>query len=91
MAYHKSAAKANQQAIRRRLRNRHNRSRLRTKVKKLRVAIASRKAEEARSLLGATISLIDHSAHLGALHHNAASRTKSRLTRQVNKLQAAGS
>jgi small subunit ribosomal protein S20 len=80
--------KESRQAERRRSQNRSNRSRLRTQVKKLRGALAQGKTEEAEVLLKPTLSLLDHSVHLRAIHRNAADRAKSRLTRQLNKLRA---
>ena len=90
MATHKSAIKATRQAIRRRQRNRHHRTGLRTQLKKLRAAIASGNPEEANALLRPTVALLDHTVSLGILHRNTASRTKSRLSRHVQRL-AAGS
>ncbi|MFQ5670505.1 MAG: 30S ribosomal protein S20 [Acidobacteriota bacterium] len=88
MANHKSALKARRQADKRRLNNRMNRSRLRTEIKKLRVLIASGETDQARERLRPTLGLLDHSVALGVLHRNAASRTKSRLSRCVNRLAA---
>jgi small subunit ribosomal protein S20 len=88
MATHKSAAKAARQGETHRQANRRNSSRLRTQVKKLRQAIEAGQKEEAGSLLTPTLSLVDRSVHLGIIHRNAADRTKSRLTRHVNRLHA---
>ena len=86
MANHKSAEKRIRQDIRRRATNRMHRTRLRTQVKKIRRALDDGDAETARALLSGTLSLIDHSVKLGVVHDNAAARTKSRITRAVNKL-----
>ena len=86
MANHKSAVKKFRQDLQRRARNRMHRTRLRSQVKKIRKAVEDGDAETARSLLPGTLSLIDHSAKLGVVHDNAAARTKSRITRAVNKL-----
>jgi len=88
MANHKSAEKRARQNTRRNETNRRNRSRLRTEIKKLRAAIESGNNNEAKSLLGATVSLIDKSVQKGVLHHNAAARHKSRLTSSVNGMSA---
>jgi small subunit ribosomal protein S20 len=88
MATHKSAVKRHRQEDQRRMRNRAHRTRLRSQVKRIRKALSDGDAEAARGLLPATLSLIDHTVKLGALHDNAAARTKSRLTRAVNKLGA---
>lgn len=89
MANHKSAIKAARQSVNRRNRNRSNRTRLRTQIKKLRHAVAAGDTKLAGELLQPTLSLIDHSVNLGALHRNTADRTKSRLTRHVNRVSAA--
>ena len=86
MANHKSALKKIRQDRERRATNRMHRTRLRSQVKKIRKAVSDGDAETARALLPGTLSLIDHSAKLGVVHDNAAARTKSRITRAVNKL-----
>jgi len=86
MATHKSAVKTHRQELGRRARNRHHRTRLRTEVKRIRLALETGDAEAAQGLLRGTLSLIDHTVKLGAIHHNSAARAKSRLTRAVNKL-----
>jgi len=88
MANHKSAEKRNRQAERRNEANRQNRGRLRTEIKKLRAAIDAGNRDEAKSLLSATVSLIDKSIQKGILHQNAAARYKSRLTAGVNDMSA---
>lgn len=88
MATHKSALKQHRTNLRRRLRNRHHRSRLATAVKRLRRAVEEGDAGAAERLLPATLSLVDHTARLGVVHRNMASRTKSRLTRAVNGVKS---
>lgn len=90
MATHKSAVKEHRQSLARRQRNRFQRSRLRTALKRYRAAIAEGDVNAARELLPASLSLLDTTAKHGAIHVNAASRTKSRLTRALNRLNAAG-
>ena len=86
MADHKSALKHHRQSDLRRNRNRHNRARLRTVVKQFRAAVTAGDAEQVAALLPGTLSLLDRSAQLGAIHGNVADRTKSRLARAANKL-----
>ena len=86
MATHKSAIKRHRQEENRRMRNRHHRSKLRSQVKRIRKALQDGDTETAQSLLPSTLSLFDRSAKLGVIHDNAAARSKSRLTRAVNKL-----
>ena len=72
----------------RRLRNRSNRSRARTFVKRAVVAMAlpASDIEEARSELQLAISTLDRSARKGGIHRNAAARRKSRLMLRFNQL-----
>lgn len=83
MANTKSAEKRNRQNVKARERNRAHRSKLRTAVKKLRTAVASGAADEARELLPATLSIVDATAQKKIIHSNTASRTKSRLAKAV--------
>jgi len=59
---------------------------LRTEIKRLRTTAAGKDSAAARSLLPATLSLIDRSIQKGVLHENTAARYKSRLTRLVNSM-----
>ena len=88
MANKKSAEKRNRQDITRRARNRTHRTRLRSAVKDLRLAVANGDAATAKELLPGTLSLVDRTAQKGIIHRNAAARTKSRLTCAVNALGA---
>ncbi len=88
MASHESALKRHRRDEKARLRNRAHRSCLRTQVTKCRKAIAEGDADAVRGILRSTLSLIDRTAKLGVIHGNAASRTKSRLTRAFNRLDA---
>ena len=64
MANHKSAVKQHRQSVERRDRNRHNRSRLRSRVKLFQKAIESGELDAARQMLPETLSLVDRSAKL---------------------------
>ena len=86
MATHKSAIKEHRQALARRDRNRHVRSQLRTAIKKYRQLLEGGDADQAKQILPATLALIDRSAKHGAIHDSAAARTKSRLTKALNRL-----
>ena len=86
MANHKSATKEHRQSQDHRERNRSRRARLRTEIKRFRQALHEGDADAARTLLPGTLSLIDHTARHGAIHGNMAARTKSRLTRALNRL-----
>lgn len=89
MATHKSAIKEHRQSLQRRDNNRDQRARLRTTVKKYRQALAAGDLDTARSLLPLGLSLLDRTAKLGAIHANAAARSKSRLTKALARAAAA--
>ena len=89
MANHKSAEKRNKQAQVRRMRNRMNRSRMKTAIRSLNEAIETGNVDEARSALAATVPVIAKTASKGTIHKKNASRKISRLTKRVNKMEAA--
>ncbi len=91
MANHKSALKKLKQDIVRRDRNRQHRSRMRTQVKKFRALLDAGDVDGARKILPETLSLVDVTARHGVIHDNAAARYKSRLTRAIARVEAAGS
>jgi len=86
MASHTSALKKMRHDRNRRQRNRTHISRLRTELKKIRAFIAKGDTTQASQSLSRMESLLDHTAALGVIHRNSASRTKSRLSRQVAAL-----
>lgn len=83
MANHKSAEKRARQIETRKNRNRAGKSKLRTELKRFRKELASG-AEMTPERVSAVYSTIDKAAKYGYIHHNAASRLKSRLSRQAN-------
>lgn len=86
MANHKSAAKKARRDAEARLRNRSNRSALKTAVKKFLAMVAEGNKTEAAKLLPLTQGLVDKACRKGVMHKNAADRTKSRLALKVNNL-----
>ena len=86
MANHKSAAKKARRDAEARLRNRGNRSTLKTAVKKFLTVVAAGNKAEAAKLLPETQGLVDKACRKGVMHKNAADRTKSRLAAKVNHL-----
>ena len=80
----KRAAQSNQRAEV----NRANRTRVRTMMKRLRIALAAGDATAAANLLQPTISTIDQAISKGVLHENTANRYKSRLTLAYNQVKA---
>jgi small subunit ribosomal protein S20 len=84
MANHASALKAHRQSLRRRNRNRSNRSALRTALKTFSEKISGGKIEEARTALPQIYSEIDTAIRKGVMSENAAARSKSRLSKHLN-------
>ena len=88
MANHKSAEKRNRQSQVRRLRNRINKTRVKSAIRKVNEAIAAGSAEEAKVALQEAIPVIAKTASKGTIHKRTSSRKISRLTKRVNKLEA---
>ena len=86
MANHPSAEKRNRQRIKRTLRNRTITSSVRTLVKKVRTAVASKDKTAAQTALLTAIKALDSAAGKGVFHVKAASRTVSRLSSAVHKM-----
>jgi small subunit ribosomal protein S20 len=84
MAYHKSALKRIRSTEVRRLRNRYQGKTMRNAVKKFRSLKDKAVASEGLSKMA---SMIDRMAKSGVIHKNKASNLKSKLTRQVAKMQ----
>lgn len=84
MPKYKSAAKRLRISKKQRARNRAERSRIKTTIKKLRAATD---IESAKELLSEVTSLLDKAVRKRIIHMNEAARRKSRLTKYVNKLQ----
>ena len=89
MAHSASAIKRVRQNVKRRLRNRSNRSRLRSHIKKLRLALETASVEDAKKLLPSTMSLVDVMVKKGIIHENTGNRYKSRLSRRLASAGAA--
>jgi small subunit ribosomal protein S20 len=85
MPNHKSAEKRVRQSEKRRVINRSHRTKVRTYIKKLRVALDSGKSADVQTVLPDTISVIDKAVQKGVMHKNAAARYKSRLTVRANQ------
>jgi small subunit ribosomal protein S20 len=81
----KSAKKAMRQARSRTVRNKAQRSELRTAVKRVRAAAT---AEAATKAYAVAAKLLDRAARKGLIHRNNAARHKSRLAALLKKLQS---
>jgi len=81
----KSAKKAMRQARSRTIRNKAQRSELRTAVKRVRAAATAAAATQAYVIAA---KLLDRAARKGLIHKNNAARHKSRLAAMLKKLAA---
>jgi small subunit ribosomal protein S20 len=86
VANHKSAMKRVRQTARRRTRNRHVLTTMRTHIKHLRAAVEAGNAEDAKTLLTTAVRELSRAADKGVIHRGQASRKIGRLTRAVNGL-----
>ena len=86
MANTKSAKKRIVKSETSRIKNRHDRSAMRTAIKKFRSLLEEKKVEDARSLLPEVYGLIDRTVKKGIIHRNTGARYKSRLTLHLNQL-----
>lgn len=86
MATHKSSEKRARQDQKISTRNAQARASVKTWEKKLRVSIAAKKKKESEELLITFMSKIDKAAQKGVVHRKAASRSISRLSKQVSAL-----
>ncbi|MDX1661495.1 MAG: 30S ribosomal protein S20 [Gemmatimonadota bacterium] len=80
----KSAEKRARTNLKRRERNRRDRSRLRTVIKRVREADS---AEAAREAMRDAESVLDRLANKGVIHDNTAARHKSRLRAHIQALE----
>ena len=86
MANHKSAKKRARQALKRRDRNRHDRSEMRSAIKNVRVAVEAGDAEGASNALKLAESKLRRASSKGLVHWKTASRRISRLTKAANRI-----
>ncbi|MFQ5797645.1 MAG: 30S ribosomal protein S20 [Bacteroidota bacterium] len=83
MPQHQSAQKRSRQAEKRRNRNRHYTSMMKSAIRKVRTTTDKAAAKTA---LKNAVTLLDKLAGKRIIHPNKAANQKSRLTRLVNKL-----
>jgi small subunit ribosomal protein S20 len=84
MAQHRSAEKRARQSIRRHARNKAYVTRLKTLVRKVRLA---KEKEKAAAVLKVAVKTLDQLAAKGVIHKNKAANQKSRLTKFVNAIK----
>jgi small subunit ribosomal protein S20 len=88
MANIKSQIKRNRQNERRHERNKGVRSALRTAAKKAQTSVAAGDGDEAAARTREAARTLDKAASKGVIHKRAAARRKSRLARQLNRVEA---
>jgi small subunit ribosomal protein S20 len=83
MANTAQAKKRARQAEKSRIRNAGQRSKLRTFIKKVIVAVESGNKEEAQVAYNTAVPIIDSAVTKGLIHKNKTARNKSRLNKKV--------
>ena len=86
MAHHKSALKRIRQNKVQYARNKAFRTRVRTVLKRVRVAIADKDIETAKTAYNELVPIVDSMATRRIIHRNKAARYKSRLNKQIATL-----
>lgn len=81
-----SAKKRARQAEKNRARNAAARSRLRTFIKKVLLAVAGGDLDKAQAAFREAVPVIDSSVNKGLIHRNKAARSKSRLSARIKAL-----
>jgi small subunit ribosomal protein S20 len=84
LAHHKSAKKRIRQNEKKRIRNRHVRTTLRSALKKFEQTLEQQNAEELKALLDKTVSIVDKAASKGVIHKNKAARHVSAIRRKAS-------
>ena len=87
MAKLRSAAKRHKQSLKRRARNRHVRSTIKSAVKEVRAGIAEN-SEKTAEMLRTAASVIARAGSKGVLHRKTASRKIARLAKAARKAAA---
>ena len=88
MAHSKSSKKRIVIGERNRLRNQAVKSRVKTFIKKVLVAVDSKNIDDAKAALSVAYKELDKAVSKGILKKNTVSRTKSRLATKVQALNA---
>jgi len=86
LAQHKSAKKRIRQNDKKRIRNRHIRTTLRSTLKRFEQTLEKKNAEELKALVDKTISIVDTAASKSVIHKNKAGRHVSQIRRKINAL-----
>jgi len=90
MANHKSAIKRDKQSKVRRMRNRMNKSKMKTAIRSVEEALVAGSEEKAQEALKTAVPIIQKTVSRGTIHSKTASRKISRLTKRVNRMMPIG-
>ena len=85
MPRRKTSLKRKRADIKRHLRNLKVKRELKKMLKKFQTLISAKNINEAKALIGKLFSQLDKAAKKKIIHHNTASRNKSRLTKRLAK------
>ena len=88
MSKSKSAMKRHKQSVKRKIRNRHIRSTVKSAVKEIRTAISEGEAGNAGKTLSKAASVIARAGSKGVLHKKTVARKVARLSKAVQKAAA---
>ena len=88
MSKSKSAVKRHKQSLKRKTRNRHIRSTVKTVVKEVRTALSGSDAPKTGEILKEAASVIARAGSKGVLHKKTVARKVSRLSKAVHKASA---
>ncbi len=85
MPIKKAAKKALRQSEKRRVRNRAQKQKMRSLLKKIKLLISENKNDEAKKALPKVYKALDKAAKVNLIKKNTASRIKSRITKSLAK------
>ncbi len=88
MAKIKSAIKRHKQSLKRRARNRHVRSSVKSAIKEVRSVLEKKNGEEAGKVLSKAVAVLSRAGSKGVLHRKNVARKVARLSRAVHKAAA---
>lgn len=88
MSKSKSAVKRHKQSLKRKIRNRHIRSTVKTVVKEVRTALSGSDTPKTGEILKEAASVIARAGSKGVLHKKTVARKVSRLSKAVHKAAA---
>lgn len=81
----KSAKKALRQSLKKRIHNLFYKKKIKSLLKKARILVSEKKAEQAKDLLPQIYKILDKAVKEKVIKKNTASRKKSRITKLINQ------